>query len=78
MPDTPAPPRMRTVEEVYGSAFAEEEAFEAALGQSLAPRGFDLSCRVARKSGYALTGVLPADPPVFPADGHLHTRYAAA
>jgi hypothetical protein len=33
---------MRTVEEVYGSAFAEEEAFEAALDQSLAPRGFDL------------------------------------
>jgi SAM-dependent methyltransferase len=33
---------MRTVEEVYGSAFAEEEAFQAALSQSLDPRGFDL------------------------------------
>lgn len=33
---------MRTVEEVYGSAFAEEEAFEEALDQSLEPRGFDL------------------------------------
>jgi L-amino acid N-acyltransferase YncA len=33
------------------------------------------SCRVAQKSGYALTGVLPADPPAFPVDGHLHTRY---
>jgi SAM-dependent methyltransferase len=33
---------MRTVEEVYGSAFAEEEAFQAALNQSLGPRGFDL------------------------------------
>jgi SAM-dependent methyltransferase len=33
---------MRTVEEVYGTAFAEEEDFEAALDQSLAPRGFDL------------------------------------
>ena len=33
---------MRTVEEVYGTASAEEEAFQAALGQSLAPRGFDL------------------------------------
>ena len=33
---------MRTVEEVYGTAFAEEEAFEAALDQSLAPRGFEL------------------------------------
>jgi hypothetical protein len=29
---------MRTVEEVYGTAFADEEAFEAALDQSLAPR----------------------------------------
>jgi SAM-dependent methyltransferase len=33
---------MRTVEEVYGSAFAEEEAFEAELNRSLTPRGFDL------------------------------------
>jgi SAM-dependent methyltransferase len=32
---------MRTVEEVYG-ALAGEEAFQAALDQSLAPRGFDL------------------------------------
>ncbi len=36
------------------------------------------SCRVAQKSGYVLTGVLPADPPAFPLDGHLHTRYSAA
>ena len=42
MADIPEPPRMRTMEEVYGSAFAEEEAFEAALDQSLSPRGFDL------------------------------------
>jgi SAM-dependent methyltransferase len=33
---------MRTVDEVYGSAFAEEKAFEAALDESLDPRGFDL------------------------------------
>jgi len=42
MTDTPSPPRMRTAEEVYGSAFAEEEAFRAALDQSLTPRGFNL------------------------------------
>ncbi|MGH3302607.1 MAG: class I SAM-dependent methyltransferase [Streptosporangiaceae bacterium] len=42
MTDTPALPRMRTVDEVYGSAFAEEEAFQAALNESLGPRGFDL------------------------------------
>jgi ubiquinone/menaquinone biosynthesis C-methylase UbiE len=33
---------MRTVEEIYGTALADEEAFQAALDQSLAPRGFDL------------------------------------
>jgi RimJ/RimL family protein N-acetyltransferase len=36
------------------------------------------SCRVAQKSGFALTAVLPADPPAFPADGHRHTRYSQA
>jgi SAM-dependent methyltransferase len=35
-------PRMRTVEEVYGSAFAEEKAFEEALDESLQPHGFGL------------------------------------
>jgi RimJ/RimL family protein N-acetyltransferase len=34
------------------------------------------SCRVAQKSGYVLTGIIPADPPAFPADGHLHTRHS--
>ena len=44
----PAPGRVRTAEELYGygSAFAEYEAFAAALDHSLAPRGpgllFDL------------------------------------
>ena len=40
--DTPALPRVRTVDEIYGSAFAEEEAFQVALSESLVPRGFDL------------------------------------
>jgi SAM-dependent methyltransferase len=40
--DIPALPHVRTVDEVYGSAFAEEEAFESALSKSLGPRGFDL------------------------------------
>jgi RimJ/RimL family protein N-acetyltransferase len=34
------------------------------------------SCRVAQKSGYALIRMLPADPPAFPAAGHLHARYS--
>lgn len=35
-------PRMRTIHEVYGEDFAEEEEFERALGVSLSPRGFGL------------------------------------
>lgn len=42
--DMPASPRVRTVDELYGygSAFAEYEAFEAALDHSLAPCGSGL------------------------------------
>jgi RimJ/RimL family protein N-acetyltransferase len=32
------------------------------------------SCRVAQKSGYGFDRVLPAAPPAFPLDGHLHIR----
>jgi ubiquinone/menaquinone biosynthesis C-methylase UbiE len=35
-------PRMRTVEEVYGSAFAAYDEFEQELDRSLQPRGFEL------------------------------------
>ncbi|GII56297.1 putative acetyltransferase [Planotetraspora thailandica] len=34
------------------------------------------SCRVADKCGYVLQSVLPAQPPVFPHEGHLHVRAA--
>ncbi|MEU6979236.1 MULTISPECIES: GNAT family N-acetyltransferase [unclassified Streptomyces] len=36
------------------------------------------SCRVAEKSGYAFDRLLPATPPAFPLDGHLHVRHGAA
>ncbi|MFF9501075.1 GNAT family N-acetyltransferase [Streptomyces sp. NPDC014656] len=36
------------------------------------------SCRVARKAAYDFDRVLPASPPAFPLDGHLHTRYGPA
>ncbi|MFD6326841.1 GNAT family N-acetyltransferase [Streptomyces sp. NPDC058442] len=36
------------------------------------------SCRVAEKAGFARTGVLPAAPPAFPLDGHVHERHAPA
>ncbi|MFF9125429.1 GNAT family N-acetyltransferase [Streptomyces sp. NPDC014889] len=32
------------------------------------------SCRVARKCGYEQAGILPAAPPDYPLDGHLHIR----
>ncbi|MFF3672289.1 GNAT family N-acetyltransferase [Microtetraspora malaysiensis] len=32
------------------------------------------SCRVAEKCRYALRSILPAQPPAFPRDGHLHVR----
>ncbi|TMR25636.1 GNAT family N-acetyltransferase [Nonomuraea turkmeniaca] len=32
------------------------------------------SCRVAEKCRYALRSVLPAQPPAFPTEGHLHVR----
>ncbi|MFC5885841.1 GNAT family N-acetyltransferase [Kitasatospora sp. CM 4170] len=34
------------------------------------------SCRVAEKAGYGFRSVLPALPPEFPLDGHLHSRSA--
>ncbi|WP_189323787.1 GNAT family N-acetyltransferase [Streptomyces flaveus] len=36
------------------------------------------SCRVAQKSRYDFHSVLPAAPPSFPRDGHLHIRRADA
>ncbi|MFF8191124.1 GNAT family N-acetyltransferase [Streptomyces bobili] len=36
------------------------------------------SCRVAAKTGYGFDAVLPAAPPEFPHDGHLHVRVATA
>jgi len=36
----------------------------------------EASCRVAEKTRYQLHQVLPAQPPSFPRDGHLHIRQA--
>lgn len=36
------------------------------------------SCRVAEKNGYRLDRTLPAAPPSYPLDGHLHVRRAPA
>jgi SAM-dependent methyltransferase len=42
---------MRTVDEVYGSAFADEEAFQAALDKSLNPRGFNFMLDLVAELG---------------------------
>ncbi|RPK83103.1 GNAT family N-acetyltransferase [Streptomyces sp. ADI98-10] len=36
----------------------------------------EASCRVAEKGGYALARVIPALPPDYPLDGHVHVREA--
>ncbi|MEU5286124.1 GNAT family N-acetyltransferase [Streptomyces sp. CA-278952] len=36
----------------------------------------EASCRVAEKCGYALARVIPALPPSYPLDGHVHAREA--
>ncbi|MGW8761060.1 GNAT family N-acetyltransferase [Streptomyces sp. NPDC055815] len=36
------------------------------------------SCRVAQKTKYDFDSILPASPPAFPRDGHLHLRRAHA
>lgn len=36
------------------------------------------SCRVAEKCGYEFDRLLPASPPLYPLDGHLHLRRATA
>lgn len=36
------------------------------------------SCQVARKSRYNFDSVLPAAPPAFPHEGHLHIRHMRA
>jgi RimJ/RimL family protein N-acetyltransferase len=39
--------------------------------------GNNASCRVAEKCGFRLDATMPADPPAFPAEGHLHRRLRA-
>jgi RimJ/RimL family protein N-acetyltransferase len=39
--------------------------------------GNTASCRVAEKCGFRLDATLPADPPDYPSEGHLHRRVRA-
>jgi SAM-dependent methyltransferase len=49
--DAVTPPRVRTVDEVYGSAFADWDAFDAALDESLGPRGFGMMMDLVAELG---------------------------
>jgi SAM-dependent methyltransferase len=51
--DAVTPPRVRTAEELYGygAAFADWEAFDAALDESLGPRGFGLMMDLVAELG---------------------------
>lgn len=79
---TAAPARGRSV------APRAVEALTAWAFDTFAPDGLDridllhqvdntASCRVADKAGYQLDRILPAHPPAYPNDGHLHTRGSA-
>ncbi|MGT2525906.1 GNAT family N-acetyltransferase [Streptomyces nojiriensis] len=37
--------------------------------------GNQASCRVAERCGFELEALLPAQPPAFPTEGHLHVRH---
>lgn len=68
----------RALEAVSGWAF---ETFQAAGLEALELlHQVDnlASCRVAQKSRYDFDRVLPAAPPAYPLDGHLHIRRAVA
>ncbi|MZE75657.1 GNAT family N-acetyltransferase [Streptomyces xinghaiensis] len=68
----------RALEALTGWAFATFEADGLERLELLHQVDNPASCRVAEKSGYGFDRVLPALPPSFPADGHLHIRRADA
>ena len=62
--DTPAPQVIRSVDEVYGDAFDDQEV-EAALDESLSPRGlnqlmFDLVAQTGLPPGSSVLDSVPA------------------
>jgi RimJ/RimL family protein N-acetyltransferase len=62
----------RALEALTGWAFDVQGALEHL--ELLHQMDNPASCRVARKSRYDLDSVLPAAPPSFPREGHLHIR----
>ncbi|MFI9360915.1 GNAT family N-acetyltransferase [Kitasatospora sp. NPDC053057] len=65
----------RAVEALTGWAFATFAEDGLRRIDLLHEGDNDASCRVAEKSGYTLTEIVPAYPP-YPLDGHRHSRKA--
>ncbi|MFJ3792363.1 GNAT family N-acetyltransferase [Kitasatospora sp. NPDC090091] len=66
----------RALEVLTGWAFAAFAADGLVRLELLHQVDNTASCRVAEKAGYGFRSVLPALPPEFPLDGHLHSRSA--
>ena len=64
----------RALEAVSQWALGSQSEMSLARLELLHAADNPASCRVAEKCRYALHSVLPAQPPAFPAKGHLHTR----
>ncbi|MFD9048550.1 GNAT family N-acetyltransferase [Streptomyces zaomyceticus] len=64
----------RALEALTGWAFDAFEADDLERVELLHQVDNPASCRVAEKCGYAFGRLLPAMPPEFPLDGHLHVR----
>ncbi|MFJ6771742.1 GNAT family N-acetyltransferase, partial [Kitasatospora sp. NPDC091257] len=70
---TPAPRRSRAARPLTTWAFATFAEDGLRRIDLLHAGDNHASCRVAEKSGYAFTEIVPAFPP-YPLDGHRHSR----
>ncbi|MDT0342421.1 GNAT family N-acetyltransferase [Streptomyces litchfieldiae] len=66
-----APRALRTVTDWAFTTFADDGLTHVKLLHQVDNTA---SCHVARKCGYELTALLPAAPPAFPREGHVHVR----
>jgi RimJ/RimL family protein N-acetyltransferase len=65
----------RALEAVVRWAFSEESPVAVVRLGLLHAVDNRASCRVAGRCGFELEAVLPAQPPAFPTEGHLHVRH---
>ncbi|MFF8911682.1 GNAT family N-acetyltransferase [Streptomyces olivaceoviridis] len=65
----------RALEAVARWAFSERSPIAVARLDLLHAVGNRASCRVAGRCGFELEAILPAQPPAFPTEGHLHVRH---